>query len=328
MDSPPPGLTPPMSGPPYPPQNAGLGLTPTPTPDIPLASVFLFLFLASAAANMTIFQLNRARKHKFPISGMLFGFCIARTVTCILRIIWATQETNIPLAIAAQVFVSAGILILFIINLLFTQRLLRASHPHLARRPAFSSAFRAYYISLALVLVLLITVAVQTFETLNPDTLHIDRALQQFGATYFAVSALLPVLLLALFTLLPRPPHPDKFGTGRFRSKIALLITSSLLLSLGAWFRAGITFAPRPRAEPAWYHSKACFYVFNLGIEIVVVVLYLVARVDVRFHVPDRSCGPGAYSGKRPRGRSEEEASDGGLPREGEMGGPLAERKL
>jgi len=88
----------------------------------------------------------------------------------------------------------------------------------------------------------------------------------------------------------------DKFGTGRFRTKVWVLLFSSVILTLGAAFRTGTAYKPRPRSDPAWYDSKACFYIFNFTIEIIVVYLYAAIRVDLRFHIPDGAHGPGAYS--------------------------------
>lgn len=122
----------------------------------------------------------------------------------------------------------------------------------------------------------------------------------------------------------------EKFGHGRFRTKIIILVFSSVLLSLGAFFRAGINFVPRPINNPAWYHSKACFYIFNFTIEWIVVALYAALRVDKRFIIPNGAHGPGAYSGKvtdeteeetRPdafRINTEEEVFDGSLKKETE----------
>lgn len=98
--------------------------------------------------------------------------------------------------------------------------------------------------------------------------------------------------------MIPRRTPVEKFGNGRFRSKIYIVLLSSFILTLGAAFRLGTNSeTPRPRNNPAWYHSKACFYIFNLTLEILVVVLYAMARVDLRFHVPNGSKGPGHYSG-------------------------------
>jgi len=74
-----------------------------------------------------------------------------------------------------------------------------------------------------------------------------------------------------------------------------------VLLCLGASFRAATNYKnPRPRDDPAWYDAKWCFYFFNFTVEIVVVFLYIVLRVDRRFHIPDGSKGPGDYVSEQP----------------------------
>jgi len=117
------------------------------------------------------------------------------------------------------------------------------------------------------------------------------------GSTYFAVAAFLPIPLVLLRVILPKKSRVEKFGEGRFRTKIVILLFSSAILTLGAAFRAGTAYVPRARADPAWYHSKVCFYIFNFTVEIIVVALYAIIRVDKRFHIPNGSHGPGDYSG-------------------------------
>ncbi|KAG4436428.1 hypothetical protein IFR05_008083 [Cadophora sp. M221] len=309
--------------PPYPPPMAGLGGVPTKTLDDPITSVFLFLFFLGAAAHMIILQVNMRRGHKFIMSALFFGFCMARITTCTMRLVFTSYPRNVSIAIAAQIFVAAGVLLLFIINLVFTQRVIRATHPKWAWSKPLSLAFKVYYVSIVLLLIALIFCTVQAFYTLDTNIRRIDRDIQLVGATYFAVAAFLPIPLLALNFLIPRPKSTtsssthrvDKFGSGRFRTKIYILLFSSAILTFGAAFRAGIAYVPRPRSDPAWYHSKACFYIVNFAVEIVVVALYAVMRVDKRFHVPDGSKGPGDYRGTKEEGRGEEsgEASKGFL---------------
>ena len=98
----------PASGP-YPPTTASLGGLPTVGVDVPLCAVFLVLYIIGAVSHMTILQVNLRRGHKFVISGLLFGFCMSRLVTMILRIVWATRPTNLRLGIASNVFVYAGV---------------------------------------------------------------------------------------------------------------------------------------------------------------------------------------------------------------------------
>lgn len=232
------------------------------------------------------------------MSGMMFGFCMARITTCVMRIVWATRPTHTSIAIAAQIFVSAGVVLLFVVNLIFTQRIIRASHPNTGWHPFFSKAFVLTYVLIVVTLAMLITAIVQSFHTLNKHTKHIDRSIQLYGQTFNTVIAFLPILLVIGGLVIPRSTRIEKFGNGRFRSKIYILVTSSVLLTLGAAFRAGTNYVtPRPLNKPAWYHSKACFYTFNFLIELAVVIFYLVLRVDLRFHVPNGSMKAGDYSG-------------------------------
>jgi len=283
---------------PYPPTTAGLGGMPNIDVDDPITAVFIFLFLLGAITHMTILQVNLRRGKKFFMSGMLFGFCMARIVACSMRLAWSTHHDNISVAIAAQVFVSIGVILLFIVNLIFAQRILRASHPHIGWAKWFSWAFKAFYASIIIVIIALVTCSVQSFYTRSHNTLRIDRDVVRFGGTYFAVAAFLPIVLLVLGGVIPRRSGTEKFGHGHFSTKIIILVCSSLLLTLGAAFRAGIAYAPRPINDPAWYHSKACFYIFNFTIECIVVALYAIIRVDKRFIVPNNSHGPGDYSGQ------------------------------
>ena len=281
---------------PYPPTTASVGGRPTVSVDVPTTSVFLFLYILAAAGHMTILQINLRRGHKFLMSGLLFGFCMARVVTCIMRIVWACYPTNVRVAIAATIFVSAGVLLLFLINLLFAQRIVRAAHPHFGWHRALHWVFIVLYVLIVVMLVVVITATVQSFYTLNPNTHRIDRDLQLTAATYFMFVAFLPFPLVIVGLIVPRKTRVEKFGSGRWRTKIWVLLTASTFLLLGTAFRAGTSFKnPRPIQHPAWYHAKWCFYFFDFTTEIIVVYLYLLLRVDRRFYIPNGSKGPGDY---------------------------------
>lgn len=313
---------------PYPPRTAGLGGRPSTTLDDPICAVFMFLFVLGAISHMTILQVNLRRGQKFVMSGMLFGFCMARITALTLRLALSTHLDNISLAIAAQVFVALGVILLFIINLIFAQRILRATHPHFGWAKASSLAFKIYYASIVAVIIALVTSIIQSFYTLDPSILKKDRDILRFGGIYFAVAAFLPIPLVIGGVVIPMRSQLERFGEGRFRTKIFILLFSSTLLSLGAFFRAGINFVPRPINNPAWYHSKACFYLFNFTIEWIVVALYAIMRVDKRFIIPNGAHGPGSYTkqavneaGQQPevtRINSEEEVFDGPLDNEKE----------
>jgi Protein of unknown function (DUF3112) len=289
---------PPPSGPPYAPQGALTGGIPTVDVDVPISAVFLVLFIGAAIAHMTILKLNKRKGHKFIMSGLMFGVCMARITTMVMRIVWATRPTNIRVGIAAQIFTSAGVILLFLINLVFTQRIIRAAHPNVGWHKALSTTFHILYALMLIMLITVITVTVQSFYTLNANTHRIDRNLQLTSGTYLMFVAFLPLPMVVLGILVPRKTRLDKFGVGRWRTKVLILLASTILLCLGAAFRCGTAWkTPRRRDQPAWYHAKWCYYFFNFAIEAIVIYLYIAVRVDRRFYVPDGSRRAGDYSG-------------------------------
>jgi len=218
-------------------------------------------------------------------------------MTCTLRIAATSVPTNIPLQIAANIFVSAGIVLLYIINIILAQRIIRASHPRFGWHPLFSLFLKSVYVLIGFALVILITVTVQSFYTLRPRTRTIDRDLQLFGTTFMMIVAFLPALMTSIALLAPMKASPERFGTGSFAAKVWILLIGSLSLSLGAGFRCGTAWKkPVPRNQPLpWYYHKACFYIFIFTVELVVVYTYAIARVDLRFWVPNGAEGPGSY---------------------------------
>ncbi|KAF3767766.1 hypothetical protein M406DRAFT_253186, partial [Cryphonectria parasitica EP155] len=289
-----------QSGPPYAPTTASLGGFPTVHLDDPICAVLLALYVAAAATHMTIFQINRRRDHKFVFSGMLFGFCMARITTLTLRIVWASYPHDVNIAIAASIFVQAGVLLLFIVNLIFAQRIVRSYHPKFGWSRGLGWVFKFLYFCVLAMLIMVITAVVDTFFTLNVSTRMKDRDITLFAGTFLALLAFLPIPIALLSMLIPRSHRPEKFGQGRYRTKLSLLLFTSFILSVGACFRLAVNYTtPRPITDPAWYHSKACFYCFNFAIELVVVYLYAISRFDRRFHVPNGSSAPGHYSGSK-----------------------------
>ena len=198
---------------------------------------------------------------------------------------------------------------LFAINLVFTQRIIRAQHPAVGwSRPA-SIFFPLCYAWIVVSIAAIIVVAVQTNYTLSGNTQRIDRDILLYGQTAFAVIAFLPIPLLTISTLAGRLSSVqarraanggsiDKFGHGSMRVKIVVVMLSALLLCLGASYRVGVNFLtpiPLAAAKP-WYFSKACFYCFNFVIEILVVYAWLAVRIDQRFHIPNKSSGAYNYA--------------------------------
>lgn len=284
------------SGGPYPSNTAGLGGLPTNATDVPICAVFLLFYLCFAATNSTIFRRNRRKNHKFILSILLTGFCMARVGTLVLRILWANRQRNIRLAIAAQIFMNAGILIVYILNLVLAQRILRAKQPRLGWHPKIRIAYKILYSSIGAALAMVITSVVVSLYTLNTHTRSTCRDIQLAALTYLLCFTCLPLIHIAVAYLLPKSEE-ETFGQGSMTSKTIILTISSSLSVLIAGFKAGGAWTPpRPASNPAWFDSKACFYVFNFTLEICILSTLVFGRIDQRFYVPDGCNQAGDYT--------------------------------
>ncbi|RSL98495.1 hypothetical protein BHE90_002229 [Fusarium euwallaceae] len=245
---------------------------------------------------MTIYIRNKRRGHKFLFSAILFGFSLARIVACSLRIVVGSKPHQVNTVIASQVFNSAGVVMIFVINLFFAQRILRAYHPRVGWGKPATLVARFLIFSLIATLVMTITAVVYSFYTLDVGVRNTIRHIQLFSVTYIAVLAFLPLPITIVSVLSSRPDKVEPFGRGKMETKVYLLIATSTLLAFGAGFRAGTSYVIRPATDPAWFHHKACFYIINFVIEIIVVYTYALSRFDRRFFIPNGSSGPGDYS--------------------------------
>jgi hypothetical protein len=282
---------------PYPPHIAGVGGVPTIKVDVPITAVFMALYLGFAAANMAIFQKNRKQDHKFLISCMLFAFSMARVITCIMRIVWATRQHDIKVAIAAQIFNNAGVLIVYLVNLIFAQRVLRAMHPKFGWNTALSHVFHVGYGLLVGTLIMVITATVIMFYTLNQHTIQACIDCQRAATIFLFFLTTTPLLLLAASFLLPRSgAREETFGVGTVNGKAMLLVATACLATTISGFKLGTTWmSPRLMNDPAWYHSRAAFYCFGFMLEIMILGIYAVGRVDKRFYVPNGSAKRRSY---------------------------------
>lgn len=241
---------------------------------------------------------------------------MARIVTCIMRIASIAKPTELNLTIAALVFTNAGVILIYIVNLLFVQRLLRAQHPHFGWSRPVSYIFKALYVDVVLTIIMVITALVQSLFTLSNNTHRIDRDILLYGITTFTVISFLPLPVVALTLAIPRHPkgrRPDKFGHGRWREKIAILLTASFLICFGEFYKCGtIWMKPVPVTQPMPnYFSKAAFYIANFTVEILVVTLYAVVRVDLRFWVPNGASKRRHFRVPEEKGVNEEEGKIG-----------------
>ncbi|KAL4959551.1 uncharacterized protein BDV14DRAFT_184405 [Aspergillus stella-maris] len=285
-------------GGPYASTIAQAGGLPSNIPDTPICAVFICLYIAFAATNMTILQKNNKRNHKFILSGMLFGFCMARITTLVLRIVWANRQGNVRIGIAANILVNAGVLLVYIINLILAQRILRARQPHIGWHPVMRMGSKFFYWLIPGALIMVIVGTVVSVYTLDPVTRNDCRDVQLTAITYLLVFTCLPLLHIIPAVLLPRHKQDESFGQGSMQSKIIIVTLSSCLCILIAGFKAGSLWSPpRPVSNPAWYHEKAAFWVFNFVLEILILSLLTFNRIDKRFHIPNGSTKHGDYSG-------------------------------
>ena len=259
--------------------------------------MFIFLFLVGAIANQLVFQANRKRHHKFYMTWVMFGFCMARVATHVLRIAWTTQVDNPHLAIAALIFTNIGVLIIYMVILLMAMRVFRATHPKWGWNKGLRTTTQVAYYLLGGALVLVIAFSIVSFYTLNATIKSVALWIQRVAILYMMIFNVVSMTLLLLSALLPRASNWENFGAGTMESKLIILGTGVFFIVFIAGFRLGVIWAPaRPASRPPWYDSKPAFYVIYFGFEVIIVYLLLLTRFDRRFWVPNGSNGPGDYS--------------------------------
>ncbi|KAF5979588.1 hypothetical protein FBULB1_5663 [Fusarium bulbicola] len=281
----------------YPPTTASAGGLPSNGIDTPICAVFIFLYICFAATNMTIFQKNRRRDHKSILSGVMFGFCMARITTLVLRIAWANRSHNVRLAIAANIMVNAGILLIYIINIILSQRILRAKQPRIGWHPVLRFGTKMLYCLIPGALIMVIVSTVLQLYSPSPQVHSACHDVLLAAVTFLLVFTCVPIVQLAFATLLPRHNDEETFGAGSMRAKVLIVTLSTCMCITIAGFKAGSLWSPpRQLSNPAWYHSKACFYAFNFMLEILILCVLTFNRIDKRFYIPNGSTKHGDYS--------------------------------
>ncbi|KAK2008478.1 hypothetical protein LZ32DRAFT_662047 [Colletotrichum eremochloae] len=282
-------------GPPYIPQLAAPGLIPTIPVDVPVCIIFIIFFVAAAGINIFILIRNLGRKHKFLFSSVLVGFCVTRIIALSLRIAWATQPWNVRLNIAGTIFASAGVVLLYAINLIFAHRLLCGLHPNIGWIPAVGYFLYFCYFLLIVCLICAISAFTASFYTLVPDNLHDCHLVQLFASTVFAIIAFLPIPIVLFAAFYPGLRCPEPFGYGSLTTKIILVLAATTFLTIGAIYSCAANYAVRPIWFPGWWDYKVCYYIFLYTLELLVVLLYALLRFDLRFHIPDGACKAGDF---------------------------------
>lgn len=273
------------------------GGIPTILPDVPVDAVFIFLFAILAPSHMALFLRNKSQGRLFVFNAMTFGFGMSRIAACSLRLAWAVHPTNANLELAAQIFLNAGILLVYIINNLFLMRLIRSAMPNLGWHRVFRPAYKAYLWLCVPMIIMLITIIILSVKRPTAEIIYTQDVIRKLGQTFFLAVAAFPLLWLPFLMFWPESRGHEPFGKGHLRVKASFLLLTTCLGVIEAGFRCGTTWEPsRPITNPAWYDSKAAFYCFNFMIDVLVMIAYLVARIDLLFFVPSKSNGPGDYS--------------------------------
>ncbi|KAG4436830.1 hypothetical protein IFR05_007679 [Cadophora sp. M221] len=283
-------------GPPYIPTIAMVGGHPITSLDVPISAVFLAFYLLAAIGNMAIFQTNRIRGHKFLMSWAMFGFCMARNATFVLRIVWAYRPHNARLIIAVQIFAGAGVLVSYIVVLLLSLRIFRATHPELGWNPKLRMLCKALYILLFISFILTICFTIESFYTLNLKIKNVALWVQRTSSLVQLLFNITSLIIFSLSIFLSRPSSPENFGAGSLKKKTAILsiVTFFVLFIIG--FRFGVAWTdPRPASNPAWFDSKPAFYVIEYAFELAIIYILLVTRFDRIFWVPNGSAKAGDY---------------------------------
>jgi hypothetical protein len=273
--------------------------------------VLIFLFALVGAFHLTL-RLKLHPTHRSRLGFLLFIFSVVRTVALVLRIAWSSYPRSVNVAIAANVFTAAGVVILFIVNLIFTRRL---AHDYVrgGKSRFFDWALRFLVFCIAASVIMLIVATVYSFFTLDPVARLTARKIQLFGSTYLALLAFLPIpaALLAL-VFRNEAVREDPALRRRFMAKVQLLLVTAALLTLGAGFRCGTAFDARPLGHPTWFHHKAAFYCFNFVIEVIVLYIYAAARFDFRFRYRTQFLDEEGTGDKNGSGATEKVMADRG----------------
>lgn len=185
--------------------------------------------------------------------------------------------------------------VLFAVNIFFTNRILRAVHPNFGWNKIVRKFFLILLLSVPGIIVYNITVLTISFFVTTAKAREITRGFLLFGSSYTLFLSVFPLFVTTLVGAIPSPTPVENFGVGRFRFKVMLLIFSASVLIVGAVVRLVSSIQVHPTDQPGAIDGKAIFYTTGFMLEILVVFIYAVTRIDLLFHVPNGSNGPGDY---------------------------------
>jgi hypothetical protein len=206
---------------------------------------------------------------------------LIRIATLSLRIGWAEHRNNVNLTLTSQVFIDAGAAILYLVNFALVARIVRSHHPQIAGTVFKGVRLGLFFLTLMSVALIMIA-NIQMAYTLTGKTIHTDRNILVFGATFNAGIAFLPVPVVLLSLLSSHQPDSTSIMASSDRRRTALVMASSLLLTFRAgWICVSSWQDPvAPTGPTQWYLAKPVFYLVSLLPELVVVYLLALGRMD------------------------------------------------
>jgi hypothetical protein len=192
---------------------------------------------------------------------------------------------NGDLYIAGYVLTFGTLPLLYFTNLIFAHRVIRLQHPIIGRWNPFMYIFFIFiYLLMIISWAILIAGLVQPFYWREDWIRNMDRKFRIYAVTFFAIISCLPLPLVIISSLIPRIRRKRRYGHVGMAFKIIILLIATTLTAAVAIFLAVIewkSMIPRTEPQPKWT-SRAWYYIMVFVLEIIIVFLYVIARVDQR----------------------------------------------
>ena len=265
-----------------------------------LCYLFLLAFLLSALATLLLHfePVQKTGKHKKGHSlFVLFWAGVLMVFGVVFRMVYANNVKDIQVATVSSILPELAATILIVVSLRLLLRFAKAQTPRVGWSKWTKQGMGVYIGSIAIFFLIYTISLIQPLHTLSPRVLRADTFMQRISTTYLAVAAFLPLTTLTLLHILSHfrvlgQPDPINHGYGPRSTRLLLLAVGSFLLSLRTVFLALISYFPRPRDQPAWYHGSASFYCLTLLPILAFMVLYCAGDVGGRFWFPEGYTGP------------------------------------
>ena len=265
------------------------GQYPSPIPDIPICAVLLVIYLAMAVANLVTLKAGQKQTGQIFIpSGMQIGLCMSRLVSLCLRIAWAKHVGDRDVAIAASIFVLAGVIVLEIVNMILFFRLLVRIHPSLEESVQFRTFKKVVYLFLAPI------VLVETVVPGIQSQLVTSAAIRNKDVVALKIS----IIVQALYCGVPLVGSlylvaASKIRSGDIFKMWTMVLFNAFWLTFEQCFRTAQSF----HREVYWLQSKPTFYCVIFIPEILVVGSNLLRGMQKTFwHPYERATGKTSQS--------------------------------